>query len=638
MSGQFLERIREVLSGDCLSRVIRDYSPRPLQIGFAEGVGRAMNTGGVHIFEAGTGIGKSIAYVIPALLSGSRIFISTATITLQDQLARKDVPAVLEALGSEAGVCVLKGRNNYLCLRKWDRGGTKVEADVQFTQWAEDTDDGDITSYSHELHSSVWRHFRSDHLDCTGTSCQFRGRCHFYTARNEARKADVLILNHHLLVSGLSAEDVLPGADVLVIDEGHRLEDAASECLGLALGEGILLPIFDGIAFSEIETGRKAALLELTRKLSSSISDLTQGYRETAPWDPVEHSEALKAVVERAFELISEVKEDDELQSVSQAASAVGSTAREFCEISTEEYCCFVETEGRHPILKAVPLDVGPDLRNLVYSAFDTTILTSATLTVAGEFDFFKARLGAWDAVCRSFGSPFDYFSQAILSIPDQLPPHDSHEDLAVTAWKWGRRLAETLGGRTLMLFTSYRNLKLVKTMAERDLPPGLELLIQGEMSRSGILRDFRASSRAVILGTASFWEGVDLPGNMLQAVVIDRLPFASPGHPLTRARMDQIERRGGSSFAHYSLPLAAVRLKQGVGRLIRSLDDTGVVMILDRRIVTKAYGRIFLESIPPFRVVPQEQVMDFVMEHCLVSGVSPSKGATEDGNDRDQP
>jgi ATP-dependent DNA helicase DinG len=280
---------------------------------------------------------------------------------------------------------------------------------------------------------------------------------------------------------------------------------------------------------------------------------------------------------------------------------------------------------------------VGPDLRDVVYSRFDTTILTSATLTVAGEFDFFQGRLGAWDAVTKRFGSPFDYGTQAILSIPDRLPPHDSHEDLATEVWRWGRTLAETLGGRTLLLFTSYRNLKLVRQMAQRELPPGLGLYTQGEMSRTGILRDFRESSSAVILGTASFWEGVDLPGSMLQAVVIDRLPFASPGHPLVRARMDLIEKRGGSSFALYSLPLAAVRLRQGVGRLIRSLDDTGVVMIMDRRIVTKGYGRIFLDSIPPFRMVPESRVLDFVMEHCIGGGVSGSKGGCGDGDGPDK-
>jgi len=634
LSTSFDKTIEEVFTGNTLNSSIPEYSPRPLQVKFAQAVGSAMETGGIHLFEAGTGIGKSLAYIIPALLSGRKIFISTATITLQDQLAKKDVPAVLAALDSDAQVSVLKGRNNYLCLRKWNSGSPSFKMESDFQTWIETTEDGDISSFPEELSPGVWRHFRSDHLDCTGVSCSFRGSCHFFRARSQARRSDVLILNHHLLVSGLMADEVLPGADVLVIDEGHRLEDAASECLGLSLSEGMLLPIFDGIAFSELDTEKKAALLELSRLLSASIADLTDGITETSIWDPVAHLEGLEEVLKTAKLLSSATGNSEEMQPVSQAASAVAGSAGRFMEISTGEYCCFVEAERKQPVLKGVPLDIGPDLSETVYSRFDTTILTSATLTVADEFDFFRNRLGAWEARAKSFGSPFDYASQAVLSIPDNLPAHNDHEALALMAWSWGRKLAEKLDGRTLMLFTSYRNLKLVKSIAERELPPEVRLFTQGDMSRSGILKDFRECSRAIILGTSSFWEGVDLPGSMLQAVIIDRLPFASPGHPLIKARMDLIERQGGSSFGHYSLPLAAVRLKQGVGRLIRSLDDMGVVMIMDRRIITKNYGKVFLRSIPPFRIVPGKEVLDFVMEHCSPSSVSLVKDEQKGHNE----
>jgi len=620
------EMVEGVFNGNILNSSIPEYSVRPLQIKFARAVASAMDTGGVHLFEAGTGIGKSLAYIVPAVLSGRKIFISTATITLQDQLAEKDAPAVLSALHSAAEVSVLKGRNNYLCLRKWKSGNASVTKDEDLFRWAETTEDGDISSCPEKLPSAVWRHFRSDHLDCTGSSCSFRGACYFFRARNQARKSDILILNHHLLVSGLMADEVLPGADVLVIDEGHRLEDAASECLGLSLTESMLLPIFDGIAFSEAGTEEKAVLLEKSRRLSAAIAELTTGIKETSVWDPAAHPEELEDVKIAAEELHTDTAKIEELLPVSKTASAVAFTAGKFLELKTDEYCCFVETDRKQPVLKAVPLDIGPDLIDTVYSRFDTTILTSATLTVADEFDFFRSRLGAWDALSKSFGSPFDYSSQAVLSIPDNLPPHDSHEDLAIAAWRWGKILSEILDGRTLMLFTSYRNLKLVKAMAAEELQPDIRLYAQGDMSRNSILRDFRKSSRAIILGTSSFWEGVDLPGNMLQAVIIDRLPFASPGHPLIRARMDAIEKHGGSSFGEYSLPLAAVHLRQGVGRLIRSLDDTGVVMIMDRRILTKNYGSVFLRSIPPFRFVSENQVLDFVMEHCAVSGVSSTE------------
>jgi len=620
--------LEALFQGRRLERGIPGYTPRPLQIKFARAVEAAMETGGLHLFEAGTGIGKSIAYVIPAILSGRKIFISTATITLQDQLAEKDVPGVLKALESEARVTVLKGRRNYLCARKFQ--SALSSAGPELTQWAETTGDGDITSFPEKIPSSLWRHFRSDHLDCLGTSCGFRGKCFFLKARNLAKQADILILNHHLLISGLLAEEVLPEADVLVIDEGHRLEDAASECLGLVLGEGMLLPLYDGIAFSTLETDAKAALLESTRRLSASIADLTEGIRETSLWDPVDNTEGLKEVARMGKQLAKDVEGCEEMQPVAQAAGSVAETARAFLGVSTEEYCCFAEKEAAHAVLKAVPLDIGPDLGQYVYSRFDTTVITSATLTVASEFDFFQGRLGAWEARTKRFGSPFDYGSQAVLSIPDDLPSHDSHARLAAMAWEWGRKLASALDGRTLMLFTSYRNLKMAAALARDGMPEGQRLFVQGEMSRSRILDEFRKCSRGVIMGTSSFWEGVDLPGRLLQAVVIDRLPFASPGHPLIRARMDYIEKHGGSSFAHYSLPLAAVRLRQGVGRLIRSLDDIGAVMIMDRRLVTKGYGRVFLSSIPPFRIVSRDDLLKFVMEHCGDSGVSQEKDHRE--------
>ena len=617
------QKIEDVFYGDTLSSVIPEYTVRMLQVELAKAVGSALTTGGIHLFEAGTGIGKSIAYIIPALLSGRRIFVSTATITLQDQLACKDAPAILSALKLDSMVSVLKGRNNYLCLRKWNSGSEMVRTDLSFSRWADATDDGDISSFSEKASASVWRHFRSDHMDCTGAACHYRGACHFFKARNLARKSDLLILNHHLLVTGLLSEDVLPGADVLVIDEGHRLEDAASECLGLSLSEGLLLPMFDGIAFSEIETASKALMLELTRQLSAAIAELTAGIEKTSVWDPVEHLESLEKAGDLARKLASDAGQNEDLQPVTQTATAIAQATKRLSELSVEEYCCFVEVERKNSVLRAVPLDIGPELCNTVYSKFDTTILTSATLTVAEEFDFFKDRLGAGDALTRSFGSPFDYRSQAVLSIPDNLPEHDSHEELARIVWDWGKRVAILLDGRTLMLFTSYRNLELVRERAVLELPSNMRLFVQGEMSRSRILDDFRKSSRGIILGTSSFWEGVDLPGEMLQAVIIDRLPFSSPGHPLTRARMDLIEKKGGSSFGKYSLPLAVVRLKQGVGRLIRSSRDTGVVMIMDRRVVSRNYGRVFLSSVPPFRIISQDMVESFIMEHCAGSSVS---------------
>jgi len=625
--GALLDEIGRMFHEGGLERFLPGYAVRPLQVRMALAVGSAMENGGLHMFEAGTGIGKSLAYILPAVLSGRRILISTATMTLQDQLALRDAPSVLEALGSEAGVCVLKGRNNYLCLRKWSAAASRLDLQDDFSAWASASADGDVSGFHGVLPAEAWRHLRADRLDCVGGSCPFRGECLFLKARARARKSGLLVLNHHLLVSGLVTGDILPEADVLVIDEGHRLEDAASECLGVSLGQGAVLSVFDGIAFSDAETDEKATLLESARRLESAVAALTSDAEETSAWDPSEHREGLEAVVALSAAIVDGIDGRESLLPAAQAASGIASDCRELMAMDREDHCCFVEAAGRNRVLRGVPLDVGPELRERVYAGFDTTIITSATLTVAGEFDFFRERLGAEEALTRDFGSPFDYAGQAVLAIPESLPPQDSHDELAAAVWDWGRRLAGLLEGRTLLLFTSYRNLELTRRLAEADMPPGLRLLVQGEMSRSAILEEFRRDCRAVILGTASFWEGVDLPGEMLQAVVIDRLPFASPGHPLFKARMERIDRSGDSSFARLSLPLAAVRLRQGVGRLIRSREDVGVVMLMDRRMLTSPYRSVFLRSIPPFRRVGTGDILPFLMEHRSSGGVSPEDG-----------
>jgi len=346
------------------------------------------------------------------------------------------------------------------------------------------------------------------------------------------------------------------------------------------------------------------------------------GYTETGIWYPAEHTEQIEKVMQLASEIAEGVGKIEDLAAVSQAVLMIAGSAKELTAVSSDKFCTFIEVNGKRTVLRSVPLSVGASLMDIVYTGFETTILTSATLTAAGKFDFYHSRLGTYEADTESFGSPFDFASQGVLAIPEDLPEHDSHIELTSMVWEWGRRLARVLEGRTMLLFTSYRNLQLVRKLTEDDMPPGLTLYVQGEMSRGAILENFRADPRGMILGTASFWEGVDFPGDILRAIIIDRLPFSSPGHPLIQARMQQIEKNGGSSFRHYSLPLAAVRLKQGTGRLIRSLSDTGAVMIMDRRILTRNYGSIFLKTMQQFRMVECEDVIPFLVERNNDSSV----------------
>jgi ATP-dependent DNA helicase DinG len=604
----------DVFEGDILE-AIPGYRPRSRQIAMAISVAGAMEDLGIHLFEAGTGVGKSLAYLVPAVLSGRRIFISTATRTLQDQLRWKDIPDICRVLDFEPSISVLKGRGNYLCLRKWERlQGEDGPADL--LDWSLSTATGDVSELSGEADPAIWARVRCDAVDCLSKRCGRRAECHFLRARSEARKARILILNHHLLVSALSTEEMLPEAEVLVADEGHRLEDAAAECLGWSLSSGSLLPVFDGIAFSPVSAETKAELLGRTRDLAQLVEQLLAQAGPVASWDPGKNADLLEAVSAGAGELASAMAGEEDLEPAARAAESVASNAGGMRAAEPSEHCFFIEGSGRSAAVRAVPLDLGESLRKQIYACFDTSIITSATLTVAGSFEYSASRLGASD--CSSavdFGSPFDFGAQAVLLVPEDLPDPEDHMSLSRCAWHWASLLASTLGGRTLALFTSNRNLALSTEAALANPIARIRILAQGHQSRSAILESFRGDPSAVILGTSTFWEGVDLPGSLLQAVVIDRLPFPSPGHPLTAARMDRIAREGGSPFRDLTLPSAVIRLRQGVGRLIRSPEDRGLVILLDRRIRTASYGRVILRSLPAFRPVDEPAAMSFAME-----------------------
>jgi ATP-dependent DNA helicase DinG len=583
----------------------------------AEVVADAIEAGGCYLLEAGTGVGKSLAYLLPCIGSGMKTIVSTATIALQDQLLLRDVPAAAGALGIDLKAAVLKGRKNYVCMRKWEQRVPGLGLDSALQVWVGRTETGDLSEAPVSLDRKTRRMICSDRTDCLGGSCPYKGKCFYLAARAEAQRAGLVVLNHHLLLTGLLGEDILPQADVLVADEAHRLDDAAAECLGLSLAGEQLIPVTDEVAFSELSAEDKEEILGRVRVLISDLSDLMAGCEETSAWAADDHRESLDNAGRHAGELADRLDLSGSLPAASRVALEMENAVDVVRHLDPTEWCTYVEVSGGRKTLRAVPLELGDRIDEVVYSCFSSVILTSGTLTVAGSFEYFAGRLGAAGAYTESFGSPFDYAGQGVMTVPDGLPHPDRHDELASAVWASARTLSQTVGGRTMILFTSYRNLNLVKRMARKNLPEGMELLAQGDRSRTRLLNEFRRSSSTILLGTASFWEGVDLPGSILQVLVIDRIPFPSPGHPLVRARMDLIEGRGGSSFMEYTLPLAVVRLRQGMGRLIRSSEDRGVVVLTDRRLLTASYGPVILDSMPALRKASFREAVEFASTEC---------------------
>ncbi|HOP26973.1 MAG TPA: ATP-dependent DNA helicase [Candidatus Sabulitectum sp.] len=605
----------EAFRGRRFMEVLPGASIRDSQIEMARVAACLAEAGGVAALEAGTGVGKSLAYLIPAVLSGQASVISTATITLQDQLLDKDVPAVGRILGCDTEAAVLKGRSNYLCLRKWDLWGTRVSPGL--SHWVS-SGDGDTASFP----GAVPGKLTGDYLDCLGSRCSRFSDCHYYRARSRASSVPLLIVNHHLLLCGIRNGDLIPQSWLLVADEAHALHKAALATLGHVLTPNLMNGVFDSVTLGSGAVEEKERYLSRARELASMIQGLLDSGSENGSVDRAALLDQLQDLADGSAELRMEMEGEENLAGASLVLSRIEKTALAVANADQGKWCTYITGRGRNGAFRCVPVNPGPLMRETLYGSFPAVLLTSATLTSGGSFAYSDSLLGIpEEAERRIFQSPFDYSRQAVLAFPEDPPDHNDHPAVAREAWRIARETSEILGGRTMVLFTSYRNMELCRDAALECPPSGIHMLVQGEMSRSTILDKFRQDPGSVILGTASFWEGVDLPGEMLQALIIDRIPFPSPGHPLTEARMKNLEELGTSSFTHLMLPEAATRLKQGTGRLIRSSVDTGAVFILDRRMKTAGYAGILLRSIPGYRRCSVPDAMDFLREQTRRSG-----------------
>ncbi len=618
--------VRKIFSRNgLLSKVHSGYEFRPGQLAMAEAVEEALAEKRHLIVEAGTGTGKTLAYLAPAILSGRRVVISTGTKNLQEQLYFKDVPLLQKLLGEELRVCYMKGRSNYACRKKIDDAsrepvlnGLEELADYEAIRaWEKTTGTGDRAEIrTLPEHSSVWAKLDARRELCLGQRCPDFDRCFLTKMRQRAFSSDIIIVNHHLFFADLAAKDedfggIIPDYAAVIFDEAHEIEDVAGQYFGLSLSSyqiADLLGDTSGLArrkqFGSPELDR---VIEAVRERSAAFfaalppGDGRTGFSDHAAFRELHGREIVD--FQRTLELLATTLELahtalDELLPLVRRAKEAMRKLEFWIAASERSWVYWVERRGRGCILQATPIDVSSILREKLFAAVDAVILTSATLTVGGNFDFTQSRLGVSHPRTLAVPSHFDYRSQALLYVPPGLaePRDPAYLDEACREIEF---LLRSSRGRAFVLFTSYQQMRLAYDRL--SLAIEYPALLQGTGPRGALLDEFRSTPNCVLFATSSFWQGVDVQGEQLSCVIIDKLPFAAPGDPVVAARIESIRAAGGNPFYEYQLPQAALALKQGFGRLIRGRSDRGVLALLDSRILSKRYGQVFLRSLPDY-------------------------------------
>jgi ATP-dependent DNA helicase DinG len=620
-----------------LSKWHPNFEYRPGQLEMAEAVEAAINDRKHLVVEAGTGTGKTLAYLVPALLSGKRVVVSTGTKNLQEQLFFKDIPFLQQHFETPIRACYMKGRNNYLCRQKvYDAERSPILTGIEeitdfrmIREWEQTTQTGDRAELrTLPENSSLWPKLDARRDLCKGQKCQQFERCFLTLMHQRAAESDLIIVNHHLFFADLALRDedfgaIIPDYAAVIFDEAHEIEDIAGQYFGLSISNHQLNDLTrDVAALARAHQFGGEDLDEVLSLVSSSSSVFFSqfgefegrvGFKDHASF-LADNGEAYH-LLQRSLEMLrlelQMVKSaPDEVIPLFRRAAEYSEALRLWLEQPTREQVYYVERRGRGVYLQATPIEVSTVLRDRLFESVATVVLTSATLAVADDFDFTKRRLGIPYARTLSVQGTFDYPSQALLYVPQHLPEPRSPAFSAGAA----NEIIELLNlsnGRAFVLFTSYSQMKTVydRVSLEIEYPT----LLQGTAPRNALLDQFRATPNAVLFATSSFWQGVDVQGDQLSCVIIDKLPFAVPSDPVVQARSESIREAGGNPFYDYQIPQAALALKQGFGRLIRSRSDRGVLCILDHRITSQRYGQIFFDSLPDYGfTTSREEVAGF--------------------------
>ncbi|QSA95562.1 ATP-dependent DNA helicase [Methylococcus sp. EFPC2] len=608
-----------------LARAIPGYRPRGAQVEMAEAVARAIADKQSLIAEAGTGTGKTFAYLAPAISSGRRVVVSTGTKNLQDQLFLRDLPRIRQALAVPLRAALLKGRGNYLCLYRlknvlaFRAGHQRAEtaAVESIRRWARTTQTGDIAEVVDVPESSpLWHAVTSTVDNCLGQECPDFAECLLVKARRKAMEAEIVVVNHHLLWADWAVKndgfgELLPEPDVVVVDEAHQFAETAAQFLGVSITSRRLNELAHDSVMEQLKDARdQPELATAAEKLEHAVADfrlsLGVDVRRDA-WRTVEDQDTVREALGLMRERLSTLTEGLKVASVRgkglescwKRGEELEVELAEFLDGESQDAVRWFETVKRGFNLNRTPLEIAGEFAKFHRSSPATWIFTSATLSVSGKFDHFIASLGLSEAATGRWESPFDYPNQSLFYLPTDLP-EPSAPDYTPAVVRAAVPVLRASRGRAFMLFTSHQALQTAAGLlpAQVDFP----LFVQGSQPKAALLEAFRQAGNGVLLGTSSFWEGVDVQGEALSCVIIDKLPFASPGDPVLGARLETLKRKGLSPFGAYQLPTAVIALKQGVGRLIRSSEDRGVLMLCDPRLVGKPYGKVFLNSLPPMR------------------------------------